>query len=425
MVPVNLQALGHPMINKKCWSFGELRVRHRFQLTLCILLSIFVPLFLATAAKAQTFTPLYEFQGGADGGGPNGVIADLAGNLYGTTVAGGTTIFGTVFKLSPSGVKTILYNFTGGTDGAEPHGTLVRDSKGNLYGTTEYGGNLNVQCVGMQGCGVIFKISPSGQETVLHSFTGGLDGGQPLAGLTADGHGALYGTTAGGANTSCRYFVAGCGVVFRIDAVHGFSVLYRFEGGADGGVPESQLILDASGNVYGSTTGVGAGNQGTIFKIDPSGHETVLCAFNGYDGSQPYGTLALDNKGNLYGATYDGGNLNGCNSDGCGVIFELKPDGQEPILLVFTDDAGGGRPLAGVLRDNKGNIYGTNALGADCCGVVFELTPNGVEHVLHTFTGGADGGSPVTDLTHDNNGNLYGGTLGGTYGYGTIFKISR
>lgn len=402
--------------------------RSWIQLGTFIFLCIAVLLFATTVAKAQTLIPLYEFQGGTDGESPNGVIRDSTGNLYGTTIAGGQTIFGTVFKLSPSGVKTILYNFTGGTDGGEPHGTLVMDAQGNLYGTTEYGGDLNVQCVGMQGCGVVFKIGPTGHETVLHRFTGSADGGQPLAGLTSDSSGNLYGTTAGGGNSGCDYFAVGCGVVFKIDSAHTQTVLYSFAGGSDGGVPESRLVLDSFGNIYGSTTGVGAGSQGTIFKLDSSGHETILLTFNGTNGSQPYGALALDGKGNLYGTTYGGGNLNDCNQGfGCGIVFKLKPDGQEPILNVFTGESGGWGPVAGLLRDKKGNLYGTAALGGegtDCCGVAFEVTPNGVENVLHTFTDGADGGSPDTDLTEGTNGNLYGGAQGGTYGYGVIFEIT-
>jgi uncharacterized repeat protein (TIGR03803 family) len=410
-------------LRPKYWVCGS---RSWVKLGTFVLLAIIGPLF-ATAVKAQTFTPLYQFQGGADGESPNGVVSDSAGNLYGTTIAGGQTIFGTVFKLSPSGVKTILYNFMGGTDGGEPHGTLVRDEQGNLYGTTEYGGNLNVQCAGMQGCGVVFKISPSGHETVLYRFTGMADGGQPLAGLTIHS-GNLYGTTAGGGNSGCDYFAVGCGVVFKIDSAHRQTLLYSFAGGSDGGVPESHLIFDSSGNLYGSTTGVGAGDQGTIFKLDTSGHETILLTFNGTNGSQPYGALALDGKGNLYGTTYGGGNLNDCNPGfGCGIVFALKPDGQEPILNVFTGGSGGWGPVAGLLRDKKGNLYGTAALGGagtNCCGVAFKVTSNSVETVLHTFTGGTDGGSPETDLTQDSHGNLYGGALGGTYGYGVIFKIT-
>ena len=403
-------------------------VLHTFSLGQAMVLGVILSLFATTISKAQTLTPLYEFQGGADGGGSNGVIRDFAGNLYGTTVAGGKTIFGTVFKLDPSGVKTILHNFTGGTDGGEPHGMLVRDARGNLYGTTEFGGDINVQCGGgMQGCGVVFKINPSGQETVLYRFRGKEDGGQPLAGLTKDSSGNLYGTTAGGGKSGCQYVAVGCGVVFKIDSDNQFTVLHRFSGGTDSGMPEPRLVLDSSGNIYGSTTGVGAGSQGTIFKLDGTGHETVLLTFAGTNGSQPYGSLAIDGHGNVYGATYGGGNLNDCSSGfGCGIVFKLKPDGQEPILVVFNGGPGGARPVAGLIRDNKGNLYGTAVEGGDQSnqGVVFKVAPDGVETVLYTFTGAADGGGPETDLTLDADGNLYGGAFGGTYGSGVIFKIT-
>jgi hypothetical protein len=173
---------------------------------------------------------------------------------------------------------------------------------------------------------------------------------------------------------------------------------------------------------------VGAGDQGTIFKLDTSGLETVLLTFAGTNGSQPYGALALDSKDNVYGTTYGGGSLNDCNPGfGCGIVFQLKKDGQEPILNVFTGGSGGSGPVAGLLRDKKGNLYGTAALGGqgtDCCGVAFKVTTSGIYSVLHTFTDGSDGGSPGTDLTEDSHGNLYGGAQGGTAGYGVIFEIT-
>lgn len=400
------------------------RSRPCFAANLLFLFSVILLMFVRATSEAQTLTPLYEFQGGSDGASPNAVIRDAAGNLYGTTIAGGQTIFGTVFKLSPSGTKTILYNFQGGSDGTEPHGKLLMDSKGNLYGTTEYGGNLDVQCFFMPGCGVVFRVTPTGQETVLYSFNGEPDGGQPLAGLTVGPGDSLYGTTAGGGMGFCNYETSGCGVVFKIDSALKETVLHSFSGNADGGVPEAPLTEDSSGNLYGSTTGVGASNDGTVYKLNGS-DLTVLLTFDGINGSQPYGALALDSKGNVYGTTYSGGNLNYCNSSsGCGVVFMLFPDGREPIYPLI-GGSGGGLPLAGLVRDNKGNLYGTTAIGgADNCGVLFQITPNGVEIVLHSFTGGTDGCSPDTDLTLDAEGNLYGSAFGGTYGYGMIFKLT-
>ena len=152
-----------------------------------------------------------------------------------------------------------------------------------------------------------------------------------------------------------------------------------------------------------------------------------MLTFQGTNGSQPYGALARDGKGDLYGTTYGGGNLNDCNGGfGCGIVFELKPDGQEPILNVFTGGSTGWGPVAGLIRDHKGDLYGTAALagsGTDCCGVLFEVLPTGIENVLYTFTGAADGDSPDTDLTEDAVGNLYGAALGGTYGSGVIYKV--
>ncbi len=386
--------------------------------------------FLTTAGTAQSFNELYEFQGGADGGSPNDLIRDSAGNLYGTTIAGGETIFGTVFKLDTSGKKTILYNFMGGTDGTEPHGSLVIDAGGNLYGTTEYGGDLGVLCAGMQGCGVVFKVDPTGHETVLYSFTGGADGAQPLAGLMLDSTGNLYGTTAGGGIGECDYWAVGCGVVFKLDPTGKETVLYSFAGGTDGGVPASPLIADSSGNLYGMTSGVGAGTNGSVFRVDTAGKETILHAFSGEpDGSQPYGSLVRDGAGNLYGTTYGGGifDLNQCGYGGCGVVFKITPTGKEHVLYSFAGGAGGWGPTAGLARDNLGNLYGTTALGGagvDCCGVVFELNPKRQETLLHTFTGGADGGSPETGLILDKAGNLYGTALQGTYGYGVAFTIT-
>jgi uncharacterized repeat protein (TIGR03803 family) len=386
--------------------------------------------FLPSAGTAQIFNVLYEFGGGTDGGAPNDLVRDSAGNLYGTTINGGQTIFGTVFKLDPSGKKIVLYNFMGGTDGSEPHGDLVLDAKGNLYGTTEYGGNLGVLCGGgMQGCGIVFKIDPTGHETVLYSFAGGADGAQPLAGLMLDEAGNLYGTTAGGGIGGCNYWAVGCGVVFKLDLAGHETVRYSFAGGTDGGVPVSPLVRDSSGNFYGMTSGVGAGSGGTVFKLDTNGKETILHTFSGVpDGSQPYGTLVRDGAGNLYGTTYGGGIFDSsrCNYNGCGVVFKVTPSGREYVLYSFAGGPGGWGPTAGLARDNQGNLYGTTALGGagvDCCGVVFELNPKRQETLLHTFTGGADGGSPQTGLILDKAGNLYGTALGGTYN-GVAFRIT-
>ena len=405
-------------------------VQHRTRPHLSIWISALLTFScISSIAPAQIFNAVYEFQGGSDGGGPNGVIRDSAGNLYGTTVTGGTAVYGTVFKLTPSGKKTMLHKFKGGADGEQPHGNLILDANGNLYGTTEYGGDLNVSCGGYQGCGVIFEIDAAGNKTTLYSFTGGSDGGEPLAGLAIDNAGNLYGTTAGGGLPGCDYFTQGCGVVFKLDTSGIETVLHTFGGGSDGGASNSPVILDSSGNLYGLTTGINA-NEGTVFKVDPSGNETVLHAFTGSpDGEQPYGTLVRDKKGNLYGTTYGGGifDPNACNYGGCGVVFKVTAAGKEQVLYSFPGGANGWGPTAGLVRDRTGNLYGTAALGGQgqlCCGVLFELNSKRQQTVLHTFTGGADGGSPNTDLIQDKAGNVYGAALGGTYGYGVVFTLT-
>jgi uncharacterized repeat protein (TIGR03803 family) len=295
------------------------------------------------------------------------LVRDAAGNLYGTTNFGGASDAGVVFKLSPAGTEAVLHTFTAGADGGYPFAGLVRDAAGNLYGTTWDGG--------ASGYGVVFKLGPSGTETLLHSFTGpngNLDGAAPYAGLIQDAGGNLYGTaTFGGAHDY--------GVVFeliRCDSAptgYDFKVLYTFTG-ADGGQPVAGLIRDAAGNLYGTTTTGGSvrGDAGVVFKLSASGTETVLHSFAGppTDGYNPLGGLIRDGAGNLYGTTAAGGASN------AGVVFKLSPTGSETVLHTFTGGADGGAPFAGLIQDAAGNLYGTTSKGgADDDGVVFRLTP--------------------------------------------------
>jgi uncharacterized repeat protein (TIGR03803 family) len=248
----------------------------------------------ARLGQAQTFTLLYSFTGEADGGG--GVYSDLvrdgAGNLYGTTWGGGSSKLGVVFKLDTTGKETVLYSFAGGSDGANPHAGLVRDTAGNLYGTTVYGG-LN-GCVG--GCGTVFKVDTSGHETKIYEFIGGTDGANPYSKLLRDGAGNLYGTTSGGG-------ALGFGAVFKLDTTGNETVLHSFAGGpGDGQYPVAGVIRDVAGNLYGTTPSGGTFDFGTVFKLDPTGALTVLYSFTGgVDGRYPYyGRLVRDKAGSLY-----------------------------------------------------------------------------------------------------------------------------
>jgi uncharacterized repeat protein (TIGR03803 family) len=313
-------------------------------------------------------TVVHSFTGaGADGLYPQaGMIRDSAGNLYGTTADGGTYFSGTVFKLEQAGTETTLYSFTGGSDGAYPYAGLIQDRAGNLYGTTEWGGNY--------GFGTVFKLEQGGTETILYSFTGGSDGAQPLAGLIRDPAGNLYGTTWKGGDLPACYG-QGCGVVFKLDSAGTETVLYAFTGGLDGWAPRAGLIRDAAGNFYGTTYAGGAFDLGTVFKLDPTGTETLLYSFHGPDGSQPYAGLIRDEAGNLYGTTPWGGNPQFCDL-GCGVIFKLNATGLETVLHRFCRGVDGAYPDAVLTFDASGNLYGTTQQGGtDNAGVVFRIKP--------------------------------------------------
>jgi uncharacterized repeat protein (TIGR03803 family) len=432
-------------------------------------------LMLAVSGLAQdSETVLHTFTGGDGVDGGNHLVADSAGNFYGTTFGGGSnstecevyTGFpgcGVVFELSPTKhgpwKEKVLHVFTGGKDGGVPTGGVILDSAGNLYGTTLFGGNQrpqNCQAVSIfaAGCGVVFKLTPTAHgpwaETVLYAFTGGADGSEPWGNPFLDSNGNLYGmTNIGGADSSCGPPPYGCGVVFKLTpAAEGpwtESVLYTFSGGADGAFPYGDgVTFDSQGNLYGVTyyggdTSVscfGTPGCGVVFQLAPSSSgpwtETVLHAFtDGTDGAIPLSAVILDSAGNVYGTTIDGGDTTGSNClggsgipPGCGVVFELtQGTWEETVLYTFTGGSDGASPLTPVIFDSSGNLYGVTTNGGDfrgptChnggCGVVFKLTPAGqgpwTESVLHAFTGAADGRTPQSNLLFDSAGNIYGMT---------------
>ncbi len=384
-------------------------------------------LAITPSAKGQTFDVLWSFGFESDGRNPNaGVIADSAGDFYGTTYDGGAYGYGAVYELLAAGGETVLYSFTGGKDGANPVGGLVRDAAGNLYGTTEFGGRFGV-CPFTRGCGVVFGLSPQGKEKVLYAFSGGSDGAAPLAGLVRDATGNFYGTaSAGGAFGGLCGEPFGCGVVFKVARNGTETTLHIFEesSSTDGADPAAGLVIDGAGNLYG-TTAAGGTVDGAIFGIDPSGNESVLYNFQGSptDGNGPFASLFRDDGGNLYGTTFFGG------SNGAGTVFKLDSTGLESVLYSFAGTADGGYPLAGVVVDPKGNLYGTSSAGGNLtlcdgagCGVVFKLSPAGREVVLHTLDS-LDGAGPVGNLL-PYKGYLYGTTTeGGGFGDGEVFRV--
>jgi uncharacterized repeat protein (TIGR03803 family) len=334
---------------------------------------------------------LHQFTGGKDGGGPTGLMFDQSGNLYGTTWFGGTSksSSGTVFKLTPkpdgSWVESVLYSFTDGNDGATPQAGVIFDQAGDLYGTTISGGP--------HGQGVVFRLAQNANggwtESVLHHFcslTNCSDGLFPSGSLIFDANGNLYGTTAfGGTNDH--------GIVFKLtpNADGGWteSVLHDFcslTNCSDGFGPRAGLIFDVAGNLYGAAIGGGGHGDGVVFELTPNPDgtwtEKVLYGFVGKRGISPGSNLIFDVAGNLYGTTTLGGDPSYCTNDippGCGVVFKLTPNSKglwrERVLHTFLDHPGA-LPLAGVIFDNTGNLYGTTAGDNTATnGSVFEIMP--------------------------------------------------
>ena len=329
------------------------------------------------------FTPLYNFTGGYDGSNPDSrVVFGPDGSLYGTTTFGGLYRSGVVFRLRPSAsacktaicpwTETVLYSFTGQSDGGVPEGDLVFDQAGNIYGTTFAGGQGN--CVPLySGCGAVYELTPSQGQwtlTVLHTFTGLSDGGAPTSGLIFDQAGNLYSTTyVGGAYS--------LGTVFELTpSGSGWteSVLHDFAGGNDGANPEAGLVFDSSSNLYGVTAFGGSHTYGTAFELQASnGGFSYSILYNfGVESETPVPTLTLDSAGNLYGTAQSGG------TGGVGAVFRLSPSGGSwnyTSLHDFTFSTGG-YPLGNVIRDAIGNLYGTTPYGGTGQdGVVFAITP--------------------------------------------------
>jgi uncharacterized repeat protein (TIGR03803 family) len=388
---------------------------------------------------------IYGISGSQDGDDPvDSLIQTSDHNFYGTTAGGGANGPGTVFKISPTATETVLYSFTygaifGSTDGANPTSCLILGHDGNFYGTTRDGGTL--------GAGTVFSISASGTESILYSFgtNGGLDPGADAGGpatcLVEGADRNFYGTTqTGGANQR--------GTVFRVTPAGVETILHSFGGDGgiagsfDGAAPIAALVLGADGNFYGTTSTGGAHNVGTVFQITPAGTVTVVHSFSGgtagtfgniASGANPSASVIIGSDGNFYGTTlYGGAYLEGA-------VFKVTPAGVETLLHSFAGNDGitgstdGAWPTAGLVEGSDGNFYGTTTAGGAYYreGCVFKVTPTGVETVLHSFSGlgaipnSTDGVNPRAALIQATDGNFYGTTgLGGVYNGGTIFKMT-
>ena len=372
-------------------------------------------ILISSVAFAQTYTEsiLHSFSGStSDGAFPtSGLVIDAAGNLYGTTYYGGTSNYGTVFKLTSGGTESVLHSFVG-FDGANPAAGLLRDGKGNLYGTTQNGGTMGV--------GTVFEIPNGQQEEVLYSFQNQNDGRLPFSNVTKDKSGNLYFTTVFGGFD---------GVLGRLSSSDVETPLHSFEGSGDGMFPFSGVVLDSAGNIFGTTSvggssscpELGAFGCGVIYEYTISGELSILHTFVGTDGRYPYyGSLVRDAHGNLFGTTYQGG------TRGYGTVFKLTSGGVLVILHNFGGGRDGAFPVSGLIEDSTGNLYGTTYQGGTLgFGTVFKLTAAGVKTILYNFTSAnGDGAYPMSALVRDSSGNLYGTTQsGGKLGMGAVFKL--
>jgi uncharacterized repeat protein (TIGR03803 family) len=324
-------------------------------------------------------------------------------------------------SLAQAQTFTTLYTFTVGSDGGLPEAGVIRDPVGNLYRTAYGGGDGNCD---PPGCGVVYEVNTAGQEAVLYAFSG-LDGFEPTTPLARDRAGNLYGTTNS----------AGFGAVFKIDTAGNETVLYAFTDGKSGCYPKQGVIVDKLGNLYGTTQLCGSFQLGTIYKLDSTGNFTVLHSFTGpSDGASPSnGHLTMDEFGNLYGVTVMGGSK--CDTEGCGALYKLSNKGRLTVLHRFAGGTSDGcYPMGSVVQDKAGNLYGTtNQCGSQSGGIIWKVSKKGRETVLHNFAGGpSDGVYPLAGVTRDSKGNLYGVTdeggsgnnCGIDVGCGTLYRLS-
>ena len=413
-------------------------VRHTCSPGLALAIVLTFTIIAGQTAKGQTYTVIHDFTGGGDGLYPyTGLTIDAAGNLYGTTIYGGSGGSGVIFKLRRGGsgwVFTPIYSFTGGTDGAVPQGRVAIAADGTLYGTTSAGGSHPCDC------GTVFHLRPQPyaprsaltpwNETVIYSFSG-VDGNLPQGDLTFDAAGNIYGTTVGGG-------LFNWGAIYKLTPSGGGwtqSVLYSAQDDSNGVEPHGGVVLDDSGNLYGVFQ-FARGSAGTVFELSPSGSgwiEQTVYGFTGIGnngGDEPIGGLILDAAGNLFGTTLYGGTF-----PPGGIAFQLTPGGGGwTYQTIYSFLNGDGGPEDKLMMDGAGNLYGTAfSAGAFDWGSVFKLTPSPggwTMTALHDFCPDnfpcADGARPMSNVVMDAQGNLYGTTTqGGAFGNGVVWQIAE
>ena len=400
-----------------------------FQIKAIAATAVFVlSLAAATAATTHVISSFEEDEGEyAD----TDLETDSAGNIYGTTVLGGDFAGGTVFQLSrtPNGwVHTVLYSFSGGADGGEPYKGVTIDREGNLYGTAVTGGSGS--CEG--GCGVAYKLTNSGgtwTQTVIHAFTGAEDGSGPGARVTVDRVGNVHGM----APTGGAY---GLGTIYKIhpgpNGAWTFTVIHAFTGGADGSTGSAGRMIFRDGHLYGAATTGGTYGSGVVFQLTPQAVGEwlfrTIYSFRGQpDGSFPYGALLFDGAGNIYGTTYYGG------ANGVGAVYKLSRrlvgEWSEKLLYSFQEGSDGNSPISNLVFDSIGNLYGTTSEGGLGRGTIFKLRPlpggQWAERVVHAFEGPPDGAFSYNGMVVDAFGNFYGATVhGGNNDDGSVYKFT-
>jgi uncharacterized repeat protein (TIGR03803 family) len=372
-------------------------------------LILFTTFFLATASDTSAadsrLSVLHTFTGADGSRSAASLVQATDGNFYGTTQDGGAFTRGTIFRMTPAGVVTVMHSFAGGVDGNTPLAALTQATDGNFYGTTYFGGGLSLGCV--------FRMTPAGSVTIIHGFGTGTDGANPRAALIQASDGNLYGTTEKGGGRDR-------GTFFGMTLTGQTIFKYEFSGAADGAYPFAPVIQAKNGALYGTVRSGDFSTFGRVFRVF-GGVVSVLHTFtSGADGANPVAALLEGADGNLYGTTHFGGTFNQ------GTAFRMTPGGAVTIIKSFSGGTDGANPDTALIQPRDGNFYGAASASATAGdGTLYKMSPLGVVTTLHTFTGGTDGGTPLGGLIEAAAGKLYGTTSeSGASADGVIYRLS-